>query len=176
MTQFLFVRHGETCYKEVDERGFVGQGRSLAKLTELGINQIKEIVKDDRLRNVDLIISSPYTRALQSAAILSKDLNIELDVEIDLHEWVPDIVHYNYKTSEDCFELGRDYDLNNGVYPKDEVKVWESKESMKKRMDSVLEKYIGYSKVIVVCHGMIIRTQKNQEIIKNGEIIEFIKE
>lgn len=175
MTKFFLIRHGETDYSPIDERGFIGQARSFAPLTTRGIEQLKETSNDPRLRESDIIISSPYTRALQSAAILSKELSININVEVDLHEWVPDIVDFNYKTSEDCFALAKDFELHNGVHPIGEKKVWETYQSMKKRMDEVLEKYMSYDTVIVVCHGMVIRTQKDQEVIRNGEIIEIMK-
>jgi len=175
MTKFVFIRHGETDYSPIDERGFIGQGRSFAPLTARGIDQLKETSRDSRLKESEIIISSPYTRALQSAAIISKELNIDINVEVDLHEWEPDNVAFQYKTSEDCFALAKDFHLHNGVHPDGEKKVWETFESMKKRMDNVLEKYMTYNQVIVVCHGMVIKTQKNQEEIENGEVIEVIK-
>jgi|LGVE01.1.fsa_nt_gb broad specificity phosphatase PhoE len=175
MAKFLFVRHGQTNYDAVDERNFIGQGRDLAPLTDLGINQLIETSKDSRLKDSNIIISSPYTRALQSAAIISKEIDVEIRVEVGLHEWVPDIVEFQHKSSEECFALARDYAFHKGVHPPNEVKVWETTESMNKRMDFVLDKYKQYDKVIVVCHGMVIRTQKYQEDILNGEIIEYEK-
>ncbi|MGH4138342.1 histidine phosphatase family protein [Clostridium sp.] len=175
MTTFYLIRHGEATYKPIDERKFIGQGRDLAPLTQKGIKQIKETAKDMRLMESNIIISSPYTRALQSSAILSKELGINIEVELDLHEWIPDIINFQHKTSEDCFSLNRDFDLHNGIYPKGEMKVWETHENMKKRMDIVLEKYLNYNKVIVVCHEMVINTIKSQKNIFNGEIIEYYR-
>ena len=42
-----------------------------------------------------------------------------------------------------------------------------------KRMNKVLEKYIKYQKVIVVSHGMLIRTIRYKEKIVHAEIIEY---
>jgi len=173
MTKFLFIRHGQANYKPIDERGFIGHGRDLAPLTDLGKIQLKETAKDERLKASDLIIASPYTRAMESAAIISRALNLEIVVEVDLHEWIPDIVDFQHKTSEDCFALADDFEKHGGVHPKDKSKVWETTVQMEKRMTSVLKKYKSYKQVIVVCHGMVIRTQKYQEHIRNGEIIEF---
>jgi len=173
MTTFYLIRHGEPTYKPVDERNFIGHGRDLAPLTESGIKGVNKTAKDNRLENCDIIVSSPYTRALQTAAILSKELGIDLEVDIDLHEWVPDIVNFQHKTSQDCFDLCRDFELYDGIPPENESKVWETAESMKRRMDSVLEKYSKYQRVIVVCHGMVIRTVKYQKEIEHAEIIEY---
>lgn len=174
MTTFYLIRHGEETYIPIDERKFIGHGRSLAPLTENGIKGVKETAKDNRLKNCEIIVSSPYTRALQTAAILSKELVIDLEVDVDLHEWIPDIINFQNKTTQDAIDLFKDFQLYNGIHPENEIKVWETTENMKRRMNSVLDKYKKYSRVIVVCHGMIMKTIINQEKIGHAEIIEYI--
>ncbi len=51
--------------------------------------------------------------------------------------------------------------------------MWETKENMKRRINGVLEKYLKYNRVIVVCHEMVIKTIEYQEKVANGEIIEY---
>lgn len=104
---------------------------------------------------------------------MSKELNIDIEVEVDLYEWIPDIVNFNHKTSQDCFDLCKDFDLHNGIPQEYEEKVWKTNESMTKRMKNVLEKYSQYKRVIVVCHGMVIRTIKYKKDIAYAEIIEY---
>jgi broad specificity phosphatase PhoE len=174
LTTFYLIRHGEPTYKPVDERNFIGHGRDLAPLTEGGIKGVKETAKDCRLKNSEIIVSSPYTRALQTAAILSKELGIDLEVDVDLHEWIPDIINFQHKTTQDCIDLCKDFESYNGIPPENQIKVWETAESMERRMNSVLQKYTKYQRVIVVCHGMVIRTIKYQEKIAHSEIIEYI--
>lgn len=174
MTTFYLIRHGEPTYKPIDERKFIGHGRDLAPLTENGISAVKETAKDIRLKNCEIIVSSPYTRALQTASILSKELGIDLEVDVDLHEWIPDIVNFQYKTTEDCINLCKDFELCNGIPPANSVKVWETAESMERRMKSVLNKYLKYERVIIVSHGMVIRTVKYQEKIEHSEILEYV--
>ncbi len=174
MTTFYLIRHGEPTYKPIDERNFIGHGRDLAPLTPNGIKGVKETVKDNRLKNCEIIISSPYTRALQTAAILSKDLGIDLEVDIDLHEWIPDIINFQHKTSQDCFDLCKDFELHDGIPPENDIKVWETSESMKRRMNSVLEKYRKYERVIVVCHEMVIKMVKYQDKIAHAEVMEYV--
>lgn len=108
MTMFYLVRHGEVTYGHVDKRNFIGHGRDLAPLTEKGIMQLKETAKDHRLKDCEIIVSSPYTRALQSAAIISKELSIDIDVDVDLHEWLPDST-FMFKTSEEAIALCNDF-------------------------------------------------------------------
>lgn len=71
-------------------------------------------------------------------------------------------------------ELGDDYDAHNGVYPPGETRAWESKESLKNRMDGVIGKYLDYSKVIVAGHGMAFRTLVGEiGDIPHASVIEF---
>lgn len=171
--KILFVRHGQADYSEVDKRQFIGQGRDLAPLSDLGVSQIKETALNDTLKGSELIISSPYTRALQSASILSKELGIDIKIEVGLHEWIPNIKDYTHKSTEECMELYRDYHNHNGVYP-DETKVWETKKHLVERVEETLKKYKEYNKIIVVCHGMVIESQTGKSHLKNGEVVEYL--
>ncbi len=85
MTKFIMVRHGEPDYSFVKLRGFIGHGNDLAPLTNKGIEQIKNAAKNSRLVDAEIIISSPYTRALQSAAIISGMLGLNIQVEIKIY-------------------------------------------------------------------------------------------
>ena len=90
MAKMVFVRHGEPDYTYVGNKGYAGHGLSFAQLTEVGMRQAEEVSHDIRLDNSEIIIASPYTRALQTAAIISKNRNLNIEVELDLHEWHPD--------------------------------------------------------------------------------------
>lgn len=174
MTTFYLIRHGEPTYRPIDDRKFIGLGRDLAPLTENGMKGVKETAKDSRLKGCEIIVSSPYTRALQTAGILSKELGIDLEVDVDLHEWIPDIINFQHKTTQDCIDLGKDFELYNGIPPKNEVKVWETAESIQRRMNCVLDKYKKYQRVIIVSHGMAIRAVNYKEKIDYAEIIEYV--
>ena len=88
--KIVFIRHGEPDKAEVEKRGFIGQGRDLAPLTEEGIRQAEEVSLNSILEGCQLIVSSPYTRALQTAAILSKNTGLNIKVEGDVHEFILD--------------------------------------------------------------------------------------
>lgn len=173
MTKFYLIRHGHTDYSGIDQRNFVGQGRDLAALSTEGVEQIRNLRTDERLMNCEIIISSPYTRALQSAAILSKELGVDIKIEIDLHEWVPDIVNYRHDSKSRCSELLKEYRLHNGAHPDGCRKEWETALNMKRRITSVLELYKNYTKVIVLSHGMLLGQLVDLKDIENAEIIEY---
>lgn len=156
MAEFLLIRHGEPDYTEIDKRKYKGFGNDLAPLTENGIEQVISAAKDPILSNAELIITSPYTRTMHTASILSKELNIDFKVELDLMEWIPDKT-YSYDDYAQVVKWREIFDSNDGkhVNPSDK---WEEKVEIFNRVQNVLKKYDNYSKVIVVTHGIVITT------------------
>lgn len=175
MTMFYLIRHGDPDWAMNEQHKLKGHGRDLVPLTAGGIRRVLETAQDNRLKEAELIISSPYTRALQTAAILSKELQLEIRIEFDLREWQPDLT-FQYDSIKRLQELGDDYDAHNGVYPPGETRAWESKESLKNRMEGVIGKYLDYSKVIIAGHGMAFRTLVGEiGDIPHASVIEFIR-
>ena len=172
MAQFYLVRHGEADYSQLMENGFFGFGRDFAPLSESGINQAEKAAKDQRLKSAQIIVSSPYTRALQTAAIISRETGLKICVEVDLHEWIPDKTN-QYKTSEEAFALAKEFYDNSGVYPNGQQLRWETLDEVRKRMQRVAEKYAGYEKVIFVGHSMAFEVLTGIEHMKPAEIIEW---
>ena len=48
--------------------------------------QAEAAARDPRLKNAEFIVSSPYTRALQTAQIISRETGLPVAVDLDLHE------------------------------------------------------------------------------------------
>ena len=94
MKTIYFIRHGEADLQKAGTKVYQRFGSNLIPLSKKGIRQIKQTAKDPRLKSADLILSSPYTRALQSASILSQELNHDLYEETDLHEWLANKKYY----------------------------------------------------------------------------------
>lgn len=170
---FYFIRHGETDYTEQNSKIYQGYGVNLSPLSKCGIEQIKETSKDCRLKDAEIILCSPYTRALQTAAILSKELQIDIIVETDLHEWLAN-KHYIYEDDAVAEINYEAYESNSGHYPDGVECLWEDAETMKHRVENVLKKYKHYKKVIVACHRMMMQATTGIEHHPvNGEIIEY---
>lgn len=170
--KIYFVRHGKTNYSQRNKKIYQGFGVNLSPLSELGIEQIKATAKDQRLQGADIILSSPYTRALQTAAILSKELKVDIAVETDLHEWMAN-KNYIYDNDITAEKSYMEYELCKGKYPFGIDKRWEDNEAIRKRVLPVLEKYKNYDKVIAACHGMMIKAVTGKKHPDNGEIVEF---
>ena len=100
MAKFYLIRHGEPDYTYGDTHGFIGHGHDLAPLKQDKIKYVIETSKDPRLKNAQIIVSSPYTRALQTANIISKETGIDIVIEPDIREWQPDLT-YPYKNSNE---------------------------------------------------------------------------
>ncbi len=168
---FYLIRHGETDYSERNTKIFQGFGVHLAGLSKRGIMQIEQIARDPRLSGADIILSSPYTRALQTAAILSKELGASITIESDLHEWLAN-QDYVYVDDETAGQAYREYCRSGGTHSS-KTQVWEETPSVRKRVIRVLEKYVPYKKVIVACHGMAIQAVMGAGHPDYGEIQEF---
>ena len=169
--EIIFIRHGEPDKTHVDMRGFRGQGRDLAPLSEKGILQANEVSKSPKLEGSQIIISSPYTRALQTAAIISKQTGLDLHVEVDLHEFIPDKT-FQLLGEEENRKYHKDFLLCKGEYPEGEIRNWEPISEIIARTKPVLDKYLHYDKVIVVAHGGVICRYHGVSLIDHCEICE----
>jgi broad specificity phosphatase PhoE len=156
MAKLILVRHGEPDYSYVTERGFKGHGRDLAQLTARGVEQAKIAAKDERLMGAQLIVASPYTRALQTAAIISKETGLDINIETDLHEWLPDL-KFDFTSDDVTIAAGKECSACKGEYTDEEPKNWEKLSTVASRAFKCLEKYLNYDKIIVVCHGIVMR-------------------
>lgn len=174
MAVFYFIRHGQMDVSMAEKKFYKGFARNMMTLSEKGIEQIHEAAKDSRLQDAELIIASPFGRTMHSAAILSKDINIEMRVETDLHEWLADGVSYEFLPDEVAEESYRSLTENQGHHPKGAQCLWESAEQMKERVMNVLDRYKDYNAVIVVCHATLMQYVLEIEHPKYGQIEEFV--
>lgn len=170
---FYLIRHGETDYSNNGNWIYRGFGENFAPLTKKGIEQILNTSQDKRLSDAEIIVTSPYTRTMETAAILSKQLQIDIVVEPELFEWVAD-KDYVYQPCNIAEKRCKEFNDLNGEYPEGEEKPWENNVMLKARLIKTLKHYADYKKVIVVCHGMLIHSVYNDHWTLNGEIIEYI--
>lgn len=168
-----FVRHGETDWQKLEERGVRGWARSFAPLTGMGRLQIEAISRDVRLQTADAILTSSYARALESAARLNQLLNKPLYVEYDLHEWLPqkdplaDLDERTAKLASQELRAAK-------APPPPEERSWESLEEVRLRALRVFGRYAQFPSLIVVSHAVLIASVTGlRRPIAHAEIIPF---
>jgi len=176
MTRFYFIRHGQMDNSMAGKKFYKDFAYNMMTLSEKGIHQIVETSKNEILKDAQLIITSPFGRTMHSAAILSKELNLDMKVETDLHEWLADGVTYEFLPEEEALRAYRCLKENAGHHPAEEDCKWESAEQMSKRVKNVLKKYLNYDAVIVVCHGTLMQYVLGIEHPENGQIQEYVYE
>jgi len=173
MTQFIFVRHGEPDYPSTLDWQKMSLAKNFAGLTEAGRNQIKESCKELKKYNAELIVSSPFTRTMQGAAIMARELNLDVVVEHELYEWQADLT-YTIEDDKELDALVKEYNDLDGVYPHGETRVWETTEVVRARVLRVLEKYRDYKCVIVSGHGLMTQAVLGyKKGIEYGQITEI---
>lgn len=156
MTQFILVRHTNPDYSVFDSSAFKIMNGHCAPLSEEGIEQAKKLAKNKVFNDADVLISSPYTRTMQTASYISLETKLPIICEYNLHEWVPDVraitPDSRQKIRNNFFLAVKDFDsfryVPNGYY--------ESLFLTEKRALSVLDKYLDLEKVIVVTHSGVL--------------------
>ena len=84
MGKLILVRHGESAGNR--DRIFANDPHSLP-LTELGYTQASEVALLIGSRfNAQLVVSSPYVRARETARVIASTLKLPLSIEPDLYE------------------------------------------------------------------------------------------
>ncbi len=151
MTEFIMVRHGEPDYEVVNDWAGIAVAKNFAPLTEKGTGQIRETVETLKPENAAIIISSPFTRCMHGACMMAKELQLDVNVEHDLHEWQLDKTHSIRPGIREKFLIWKFNHTKWNRFSK-----WENPNDVKKRVLQVFDKYLEYEKVIVSCHAMMI--------------------
>lgn len=168
---FLFVRHGSVDYGAHPGR-FRGHGIDLLPLTPEGVTEAEAVGLHLRDAGVRLIVASPMTRALQTAMILSWRLRCSVEVELDLHEWVPDLDQQwsggevPRQAYEELISLG-------GEWPTGERRAWEPHSSVRRRVNAVLDRYDDQGVVVVVCHAGVIEAMTDERGVAPCGVVAY---
>ena len=162
--EFVLIRHGDPDYSACVRGGINGQGFGLVPLSEKGLQQARQVAAHPALAGAQLVLSSPYTRALQTAAEIVRATGLPLAVESDLHELMADRSGAPH-TREEMKQLHQEFLACRGRWPEGDERPWETVDQLTDRVTGVLSRYLTYDKVIVVTHGGVIRRfVKNQRI------------
>lgn len=171
MTHVVLIRHGQADYSCLRNRNFPVICAGYAPLTQKGVMQAEAVADDQRLNGSELIVSSPYTRALQTAAVISRKTGLVIDVQFDLHEWLPD-VGFNIKDESEFDAALKSFREHDGIID-DSFDKWEPITEMRKRTFACLAKFSDYNKIIVVTHEFVMYSLTGIKDISNCGIIEI---
>ena len=164
---FAFIRHGQTDWN----RDELLQGASDIPLNERGRAQAVEAIAV--LAGVDwrVIVSSPLSRARETAEIIAVGLGIELGASYN------ELVERNYGAAE-----GVTAETATERWPDKNFPGLESLDSVVTRGRAALARIFadyGDTNVVIVCHGTLIRytlaalAARRFEAIRNGSVATF---
>lgn len=170
MTNFFLVRHGETDWNLVGRI----QGATDIPLNETGRAQARNTGVKMQGRRWDVIVSSPLSRAYETASIIAASLGMPEPVAD------PEIVERNYGEAE-----GMTGPELEAFYPNDTpIPGRESREAVKMRVLAAMHRLAADNRgknVVVVAHGGVIRAVLQSttgqaffgERIANGSVHSF---
>src|SRR5262245_50878074 len=124
MTAIYLLRHGEADYQPVRERRWPGSMADLAPLSARGAGQAAAAAELLACVGATKLVSSPFTRTVQTAGVVSRRTGLAVEIEFDLHEWQPDDT-FSWQTREEVLAAVADFDRHGGEWPSGERRPWE---------------------------------------------------
>jgi len=162
------MRHGEADWPLVNSRRLRGGANDLVPLTPRGVSQIERQADLLAVHDIQYVVSSPMTRALQSASIAAQRLAVHLRVEFDLHEWIPDLTYLWTEPSQ--VDLALDA-MRAGVAPEDfNGPPFEKEPDLRARAETALRRHVAPGPVLVLTHGILIWSLTGRQIEPSGYI------
>jgi broad specificity phosphatase PhoE len=172
MTAIYLLRHGEADYQPVRERQWPGSMADLAPLSARGAGQAAAAAELLACVGATKLVSSPFTRAVQTAAAVSCRTGLAVEVEFDLHEWLPDDT-FGWQTHEDVLAMVADFDRHDGEWPPGGRLPWEPLSVVRRRAAAALRRAVAAvpdsGALISVCHEMVIRAVTGEPKTPTGE-------
>jgi uncharacterized phosphatase len=161
-TVFGLLRHGQTDWNIE----FLLQGVTDIPMNETGIEQIKMAAKAIKAEDWDIVLTSPLSRARQTAEIIADHVGFPKIVEKEL------LIERSFGEAE-----GLSHEQWRARYSNlDEIPGGESRSQLAARskllLDTVAAELMG-KKVLAISHGALIRsllaTVSNNELPRDGE-------
>lgn len=144
MTIVYFIRHAEPNYDNHDDLS--------RELSAKGLQDRKFVTKFLSDKHIDVILSSPYKRAIDTVADFAKTVKLEIEVIEDFRErrvdseWIPDFNTFCRKQWEDF-----NYKLSDGESLK------EVQNRNIRALNGVLEAFSGKT-IVIGSHGTALST------------------
>ncbi|HSU79025.1 MAG TPA: histidine phosphatase family protein [Candidatus Angelobacter sp.] len=156
MGRLYLTRHGETIWNKEERL----QGRANSPLTARGIRQAEELANRLRCQPLDIIISSPSERTLQTAQIINGNHNL-LIVQ-DEHFMEIDVADWEGKKKEEleqdrAFQFWKQPHLYKSERGED---FYDVRERVLPRIKSLLQEH-PHEDILLVTHSVVLKTILN---------------
>lgn len=169
MIQIYLVRHGEPDYAPVDSRGWPGMAADSAPLSQAGAKQAEALA--DLLSGIGAtyLVSSPYTRALHSAAIVGHRLALGVRVDYDLRDWLPDSSGW-WRGAADVRAAQAEFEEFDGEWPDGIPRSWEPMSRVRERARAALARHTASTDgpVLAITHQLVIRALTGEKNVAHG--------
>lgn len=161
-TRFGLLRHGQTDWNI----NFLLQGVTDIPMNETGIEQVKLAAKAIRAHDWDVVLTSPLSRAKQTAEIIASHAGFDEIIEQEL------LIERSFGEAE-----GLSHEQWRAKYADlDEIPGGESRSQLAARsqqlLDQVVANFAG-KRVLAISHGALIRgliaIASNDELPRDGE-------
>jgi len=152
--KIYLIRHSETDFTQIDQAGCIGFSRELTRITPHGITLAKQLAHNPIFKETQLLLVSPYTRTMETAMEVIKQNDLPTQVELMLHEWMPDKTGRKIASYRQLQEVYADYLNGTHLSGFD----YESPTEVKQRVETVLDHYKSdYDCIACVTHGQVIK-------------------
>ena len=169
VTQIYLVRHGEPDYEPIDSRGWPGRAADSAPLTALGMKQAEELADILGGIRATYLVSSPFTRALHSAAIIGHRLALGVKVDYDLRDWLPDHTGL-WRSAADVRAAQAEFETYDGEWPDGIQRSWEPLSRVRERARAALARHTASTDgpVLAITHATVIRALTGERNTAHG--------
>ncbi|HTH93395.1 MAG TPA: class I tRNA ligase family protein [Candidatus Paceibacterota bacterium] len=160
---YFVMRHGQT---EHNIKGLWNFGDRTDPLTEEGQKQVSEGAKMLKDKNIDVIIASPFKRALETATIVATELGLNQETIISderIGEWNAG-KEFDDKPLDDYFEVRNAHEDRYGFKTADGESYVDIIKRAGQFIYDIEQKYQGKN-VLIISHGAVTRAI---ELISNG--------
>ena len=159
-TTIYLIRHAET----IDESGIRNTDETMQEINEKeilsieGENASKELSQNNELKNIDMLWSSNYTRAKQTAKYIASENNIKYNLDNRLCERklgnIDDLA--KFMSDKETRDPSREQLAFPNFKTRDGESANETNKRMKEFINEMLEKYPG-KRIAIVSHGGTIK-------------------
>jgi broad specificity phosphatase PhoE len=158
--EVTLIRHAEADHGSLATHApvYTGNRYDFAPLTEAGIAQAHQLGHDLKATAPRLVLSSPYTRTLQTAAIVAAELGCPLAVDLRLHDWLPVRDGQQPISATIVQEKIAEYMhwLSTQALPTH--RTWETSDEMRARLTAAIDAYRNHLPLAVVTHEAPIQS------------------